>query len=101
MSRIVQLANFVTPSSGGLRTALEHLATGYTAAGHEVVRIVPGPHDAVTKQPWGKQIALRAPELPGTGYRVLHEPRRVLRVLDLACPDRVEVHDRTTLRGVG
>ncbi len=28
MSRIVQLANFVTPTSGGLRTALEHLAAG-------------------------------------------------------------------------
>jgi alpha-1,6-mannosyltransferase len=101
MSRIVQLANFVTPSSGGLRTALEHLATGYAAAGHEVVRVVPGPQDAVTETPWGRVVALRAPELPGTGYRVLHEPRRVLRALDAAAPDRVEVHDRTTLRGVG
>lgn len=101
MSRIVQLANFVTPSSGGLRAALEHLATGYAAAGHEVVRITPGPRDAVAELPWGRQLSVRAPELPGTGYRVLHDPRRVLRVLDALAPDRVEVHDRTTLRAVG
>ena len=101
MSRIVQLANFVTPSSGGLRTALEHLASGYAQAGHDVVRIVPGPVDSVTEHAWGRQITLRAPELPGTGYRVLTEPRQVLRVLAASMPDRVEVHDRTTLRGVG
>ena len=101
MSRVVQLANFVHPTSGGLRTALEHLAAGYATAGHEVVRVVPGPRDAVTETPWGRTVTLRAPEIPGTGYRVLTEPRRVLRVLDRCAPDRVEVHDRTTLRPVG
>lgn len=39
---IVRLANFVTPSSGGLRTALDQLGRGYLAAGHEPVLIVPG-----------------------------------------------------------
>lgn len=39
---IVRLANFVTPSSGGLRTALDELGRGYLAAGHEPVLIVPG-----------------------------------------------------------
>lgn len=101
MSRIVQLANFVTPTSGGLRTAMGELARGYAEAGHEVVQLVPGPVDAVEHQPWGRQIRLRAPELPGTGYRVLCEPRRVCAALALLEPDRVEVHDRTTLRGVG
>jgi hypothetical protein len=33
--RIVGLANFVLPASGGLRTALRHLGEGYAAAGHE------------------------------------------------------------------
>lgn len=32
--RIVRVANFVTPVSGGLRTALRHLGEGYLAAGH-------------------------------------------------------------------
>ncbi|MEU2415461.1 hypothetical protein OG795_27620 [[Kitasatospora] papulosa] len=40
--RIVRLANFVTPASGGLRTALDELGRGYLAAGHEPVLIVPG-----------------------------------------------------------
>ncbi|CAN5291454.1 glycosyltransferase family 1 protein [soil metagenome] len=101
MSRIVQLANFVTPTSGGLRTALGHLAEGYAAAGHEVVQVVPGPHDATTEHPWGRQVQLRAPELPGTGYRVLTDRGRGTALLTSLQPDRVEVHDRTTLRGVG
>lgn len=101
MSRIVQLANFVTPTSGGLRTALEQLAHGYAAAGHDVVQVVPGPRDTVITTSWGRRLQLRAPELPGTGYRVLSEPRRVSAALALLEPDRVEVHDRTTLRGVG
>ncbi len=41
--RIVRIANFVTPASGGLRTALRELGAGYRAAGHEPVLIVPGP----------------------------------------------------------
>lgn len=101
MSCIVQLANFVTPTSGGLRTAMGALARGYAAAGHEVVQIVPGPADAVTREAWGRRIQLSAPELPGTGYRVLTNPRRVQSTLAGCGPDRVEVHDRTTLRGVG
>ena len=101
MSRIVQLANFVTPTSGGLRTALRHLAAGYTAEGHEVVQVLPGPRDAVEDAGTGRVVALRAPELPGTGYRVHTDVARVLRTLDALQPDRVEVHDRTTLRAAG
>jgi len=101
VSRIVQLANFVTPRSGGLRTALGHLAGGYSRAGHDVVQVVPGPADLVTDTSWGRIVQLRAPELPGTGYRVLAEPRRITALLGLLGPDRIEVHDRTTLRGIG
>jgi len=101
MTRVVQLANFVTPTSGGLRTALGHLAAGYARAGHEVVQVVPGPRDTTVEHPWGRQVQLRAPELPGTGYRVMSDPRRVAALLTSLQPDRVEVHDRTTLRGVG
>ncbi len=35
--RIVRLANFVAPRSGGLRTTLAELGAGYLAAGHEPV----------------------------------------------------------------
>jgi alpha-1,6-mannosyltransferase len=99
--RIAQVANFVTPSSGGLRTTLRHLAEGYAAHGHETVQVLPGVDDRVVETPWGRQIYVRSPALPGTGYRVVLEPARVRRVLETIRPNVVEVHDRTTLRGVG
>ena len=40
--RIVRLANFVAPHSGGLRTSLAELGAGYLAAGHEPVLVIPG-----------------------------------------------------------
>jgi len=35
--KIVRLANYVAPASGGLRTALRELGAGYLAAGHQAV----------------------------------------------------------------
>jgi alpha-1,6-mannosyltransferase len=99
--RIVQVASFVAPRSGGIRTTLAHLAAGYTAAGHDVIQIVPGPHDAVTVAGGARVVTLRAPVVPGTGYRVFTDPWRIHRVLDGLGPDRLEVHDRATLRGLG
>lgn len=101
MSRIVQTANFVTPSSGGLRTCLRHLAEGYAAAGHEVVQVLPGPSDSVQETPWGRLVHVAAPLVPGTGYRVVVRPAAVARVVDDLRPDRLEVHDRLTLRRLG
>ncbi|MGW7267887.1 glycosyltransferase [Streptomyces sp. NPDC054842] len=100
--RIVRLANFVAPASGGLRTALRELGAGYLAAGHEPVLIVPGERftDLATEQ--GRVITLPGPLLPGTGgYRVLTDRRRVAALLDSLAPDRLEVCDRTTLRWTG
>lgn len=101
MSRIVQVANFVTPTSGGLRTTLAHLAEGYAAQGHEVVQVLPGRRDDTVATPWGRVVSIAAPEVPGLGYRVLASPVRVRSALDALEPDRLEVHDRTTLRGLG
>lgn len=100
--RIVRLANFVAPASGGLRTALRELGKGYQAAGHESVLVVPGdrPSDRQTEQ--GRIITLPGLLLPGTGgYRVLADRRRVARLLEELAPDRTEVSDRTTLRWTG
>ena len=99
--RIVQVANFVTPSCGGLRTTLQQLAQGYAARGHEVVQVLPGPHDEQRDMPWGRQVLLRAPAIPGTGYRLMLEPKKVQRALGWLAPEALEVHDRTTLRGLG
>lgn len=101
MSRIVQVANFVTPTSGGLRTTLGQLARGYREAGHEVVQVLPGPADTVRGTAFGSLQTLSAPTLPGTGYRVIVDRRALRDCLDMLHPDLLEVHDRTTLRGLG
>ncbi|MEU6765817.1 glycosyltransferase [Streptomyces sp. NPDC046853] len=100
--RIVRLANFVTPSSGGLRTALRELGRGYRAAGHEPVLVVPGERAGVRDTDQGRVVTLPGTLLPGTGgYRVLTDRRRVARLLEGLAPDRIEVCDRTTLRWTG
>ena len=99
---IVRLANFVTPSSGGLRTALRELGIGYRAAGHEPVLIVPGERETDEDTAQGRVITLPGPVLPGTGgYRVLTARRRLREVLEEIGTDRLEVSDRTTLRWTG
>ncbi|MGW8768126.1 glycosyltransferase [Streptomyces sp. NPDC055815] len=100
--RIVRLANFVTPTSGGLRTALDQLGRGYLAAGHEPVLVVPGDIASDQHTPQGRVVTLPGPVLPGTGgYRVMADKGRVRRLLDELAPDRIEVSDRTTLRWTG
>jgi alpha-1,6-mannosyltransferase len=100
--RIVRLANFVTPRSGGLRTALRELGTGYRAAGHEPVLIVPGHRRGDEDTAQGRVITLPGTTVPGTGgYRLLLDRARVARVLEELRPDRLEVSDRSTLRWTG
>ncbi|GJF05476.1 GDP-mannose-dependent alpha-(1-6)-phosphatidylinositol dimannoside mannosyltransferase [Pseudonocardia sp. D17] len=100
--RIVQLANFYGPRSGGLRTALTHLGAGYVAHGHDVVLVVPGHRRTDERLGSGvRRITVPAPRLPGTGgYRAV-DPWRVRGLLDLLAPDAIEVSDRLTLRGLG
>ncbi|MCL2730454.1 MAG: glycosyltransferase [Actinomycetia bacterium] len=100
--RIVRVANFVTPVSGGLRTALRHLGEGYAAAGHEPVLVIPGPRATDELTPQGRVITLPGPEIPGSGgYRLLARRARVEALLESLAPDRLEVSDRTTLRWTG
>ncbi|MGZ4543209.1 MAG: glycosyltransferase [Mycobacteriaceae bacterium] len=100
--RIVHVANAYTPLSGGIRTTVHALGRGYRAAGHEFVLVVPGPRADDEDLPWGRRMTLSALRVPGSGgYRVLADLRRVRAVLDALQPDRLEVSDRLTLRGLG
>jgi alpha-1,6-mannosyltransferase len=100
--RIVRLANFVAPRSGGLRTSLAELGAGYLAAGHEPVLVIPGERDGDELTAQGRVITLRAPGVPFTGgYRVLWRRRRLAALLAALRPDALEVSDRTTLRWTG
>jgi len=100
--RIVRLANFVAPHSGGLRTSLAELGAGYLAVGHEPVLVIPGERDGDQPTVQGRVITLRAPRVPfAGGYRVLWRRRRLARLLTRLRPDVLEVSDRTTLRWTG
>lgn len=100
--RIVQLANFYGPQSGGLRTALHHLGAGYAARGHEIVLVVPGPWRSDEMMPSGvRRIRLPAAKIPYTGGYRMVDPRQARTLLAGLRPDRIEVSDRLTLQGLG
>ncbi|HZA09993.1 glycosyltransferase [Mycobacterium sp.] len=100
--RVVQVANFYGPRSGGLRTAVDRLGAEYCAAGHEVFLIVPGPRAARSRLRTGVvRICVPARRIPFTGgYRAVM-PGPVTAVLEALVPDALEVSDRLTLRSLG
>ncbi|MFC4011382.1 glycosyltransferase [Nonomuraea purpurea] len=100
--RIVRLANFVTRTSGGLRTAMNELGAGYAASGHEPVLVIPGSTADDQDTPAGRVITVPGPVVPGLGgYRVIAARQPLRRLLGELRPDRLEVSDRTTLRWTG
>lgn len=100
--RIVQLANFYGPRSGGLRTAVDQLGAGYVARGHEVILVVPGAAPGEEVLPSGVlRITRPARQIPMTGgYRAV-DPRTTADIAEALRPDVIEVSDRLTLRGMG
>jgi alpha-1,6-mannosyltransferase len=94
--RIAQLANFIGPSSGGMKTAVAALGEGYVAAGAQRLLVVPGPADAREETAHGTVVQLRAPRVGG-GYRLILEPWRVIDALEEFAPTSVEVNDKSTL----
>lgn len=100
--RVVQVANFYGPRSGGLRTAVDRLGAEYTAAGHDVYLVVPGTDASRQRLTSGvTRIELSARRIPFTGgYRVVW-PGPVRSLLGDLGPDAIEVSDRLTLRSLG
>ncbi|GAB3074061.1 glycosyltransferase [Nocardioides zeae] len=94
--RIAQLANFIGPASGGMKTAVQALAEGYVAAGAARLLVVPGPADARYTTPLGGVVQLRAPRV-GASYRLIVEPWRVIDALEEFGPTAIEVNDKSTL----
>ena len=100
--RVVQVANFYGPRSGGLRTAVDRLGAEYCRAGHEVYLVVPGTRPQRVRLDSGVvRIAVPARRIPCTGgYRAVL-PGPVLDIVDGLRPDALEVSDRFTLRSLG
>ena len=100
--RILQAANLIAPGSGGLRTTLDALAYGYRAAGHDVVRLLPGSRSGVEVGSNVPLVRVSSPRVPGLGgYRIIRPGPRLDRVLERLRPDRIEVSDRATLHRIG
>jgi alpha-1,6-mannosyltransferase len=96
--RIVALANFYGPTSGGLRTFLDQTGRRYQAAGHQRILVIPGPSDRDSDTAAGRRVVVRSPRLPGrSGYHLLVNRIRVLRLLAELRPDSLEVSDKLTL----
>ncbi|WP_422749604.1 glycosyltransferase [Mycobacterium sp. WMMD1722] len=100
--RVVQVANFYGPRSGGLRTAVDRLGAEYCAAGHEVFLVVPGQHAEESRLDTGViRISLPARLIPFTGGYRAALPGPVTALLQRLGPDAIEVSDRLTLRSLG
>ncbi len=96
--RIVQVANFYTPTSGGLKIVVEETGRRYQQAGHERILIVPGRHDSEEQTPAGRRIVVRSLRVPGLGnYRILLNRRRIRRLLAERPPDVLEVSDKVSM----
>ena len=54
--------------------------------GHQVVQIVPDRYDGTEFTHWGRIEYVRAPTLPGSGYRVITAPGRVIHLLERLAP---------------
>ncbi|HEX9336726.1 MAG TPA: glycosyltransferase, partial [Pseudonocardiaceae bacterium] len=98
--RIVQLANFYSPTSGGLRTAVDTIGRGYLAAGHERVLIRPGKRRSEIETDDGLVITLKGLPISG-GYRMVARPASIRRALARLRPDSVEVSDKATMATAG
>lgn len=100
--RIVHVANFYGPSSGGIKTTLHELGAGYLKNGHEFFYIVPGPKYIREETPFGVKISLPSLALIGSGgYQIIKSNKQLLNLLEFLNPDRIEVSDRFTLLKVG
>ncbi|MGY4101506.1 glycosyltransferase [Nocardia sp. R16R-3T] len=95
--RIVQVANFYTPASGGLRTCVDEIGRGYLAAGHDRVLVVPGLSDADELTSSGRRITVRGRRFGAAGYHVLTSAR-TLPILESVRPEVLECSDKLSMR---
>lgn len=100
--RIIHIANFYGPKSGGIKTTLHSLGVEYGKVGHEFIYVVPGKKFSREKTEHGGCITLPSWMIPFSGgYRVIRSTRQVKAILQSLKPDRIEVSDRFTLSCLG
>ena len=100
--KIIHIANFYGPKSGGIKTTLHSLGTEYGKIGHEFIYVVPGKKFSRERTDHGGCITLPSWVIPFSGgYRVIRSTRQVKTILQSLKPDRLEVSDRFTLSCLG
>ena len=98
---ILRVANFVSPTSGGIKTALRHWGELYQEAGHRASLIIPGPGQEITEEAQGLVYRVPATPIPGKGYSLMWGRAGMSRLMDAIAPDGIEVSDRATTRWMG
>lgn len=100
--KILHIANFYGPKSGGIRTTLHELGAGYIAQGHDFTYIVPGNALYCEETPDGRKITVPSIIVPFSGgYRIIRNNRDIKKLIITLKPDVLEVSDRFTLTGIG
>ncbi len=100
--KIVHIANFYGPNSGGIRTTIHQLGSGYISRGHEFIFVVPGCGLYFEETPTGLRITVPSYRLPfSSGYRIIRNNRSLQKLLTELKPDCIEVSDRFTLSSLG
>ena len=100
---IVQIANLVHQTSGGISRTMTELRNEYRALGHQVVVITPSDQFSdLTDETGVRRIQLKAPKVLGWGgYRLIWRRRQLKKLLIQIVPDVIENHDQTTLWWLG
>ena len=90
--KIIHIANFYGPKSGGIKTTLHNLGSGYTNRGHDFTYIVPGVGFYQEKTPHGNRITVPSWSIPlSGGYRIIRSNRQIKSILLALAPDRLEI----------
>lgn len=101
--KVLRLANFVSPTSGGIRTVLRRISHAQADLGVHSTIVVPGPDAGIA----AVEGVLDVGTLPGVRlaagqpYRLVLNRTAIRAVLDEVRPDVVEIHDQLTLAWLG
>lgn len=98
--RVVDVAEFYSPTGGGVRTYIDRKFEAAAQLGHELFVIAPGAQDGFEPRAAGGVIQVRAPRLPfDANYHMFWDADPVHRQLDILSPDLVEAS--SPWRGAG
>ncbi|QHC01032.1 glycosyltransferase [Epidermidibacterium keratini] len=98
----MRVANFVAPTSGGIRSVIRRLSAAAAERGIESHVVVPGPDPGIAPMPGMHVHALQGVRLhPRQPYRLILQRSAVRRLLDEVRPDVIEIHDQLSLAWLG